>query len=258
MEEGRRTRRPALSRDRGAPACARRPATARRTSPRRSAFSLIEVLIALALLLAIAALVVPTLAGAGRESAIRDVREQLSAATMVARAEARRRGAVVELTVVDRALHVRVVERGAARTVDDLGPVPDVLEFDFASLASSDGAASDLDTAEPSDPGASPTPGVPRPVVLARFWPDGHAEIVQPWAIIQVRDAYVLRPRINAWTGVLTFEERGLDAGREPADEETRDDALDAPLPADMPASDMAPSREPAPETPRTRARGGA
>lgn len=248
MEEGRRTRRPALSRDGDAPACARRPAPARRVISRRRAFSLIEVLIALALLLAIAALVLPTLAGAGRESAIRDVREQLSAATMVARAEARRRGAVVELAVVDRALHVRVVERGAARTVDDLGPVPDVLDFDLASLASGDGAASDLDADDLSEPGTSPTPGVPRPVVLARFWPDGHAEIVQPWAI-QVRDAYVLRPRINAWTGVLTFEERSLDADREP-----EDDALDEPLPPDMPALDMPPPGE----SPRDPARGGA
>lgn len=235
---------------------ARRPATPVPSPARRRGFSLIEVLIALALLLAIAALVLPTLAGAGRESAIRDVREQLSAATMVARAEARRRGAVVELAVMDRALHVRIVERGIARTVDDLGPVPDVLDFDLASLGAGDGVASDLDADELTDPVTTSASGGPRPVVLARFWPDGHAEIVHPWAI-QVRDAYVLRPRINAWTGVLTFEERSLDADREPADEDTPDDALDTPLPTDSPASDMPPSREPASDTPRTRARGG-
>ncbi|MDX2132581.1 MAG: hypothetical protein SFY69_11075 [Planctomycetota bacterium] len=218
--------------------------TPRRATPRR-AFTLLEVIIVILLLLAMGALILPTLVSAGRESAIRDVREQLAAGVLVARAEARLRGVVTELSVDERRLVVWAHGQGGARPAEDLGEVPDILQFDLPAPDESSLDASE----EATDPDAPA-----RAYVLVRFWPDGVGELVEPWAL-DVAGAYVLRPRLNAWTGALEYDELPAGDGDEAAltdDEETPEPAADEP-PAERPARD-APSAD-APKAPVEKAR---
>src|SRR5438552_3063359 len=78
-------------------AVGRIPLMGRRHGRRHAAFSLIEVLVALSLVILLAALVLPAMRGFSDAAVFRETCDQFSSAVSVCRSEAQRRGTTMEL-----------------------------------------------------------------------------------------------------------------------------------------------------------------
>lgn len=150
-------------------------------APQRRAFTIAELLIALALILALGALVLPNLSGYSADSAFTDACERLKAAGAFARARAIERGEAVELIArtgsdgVTRILARSLGSTGAIESDGSIQPAPALL---LAELPTSIRFGADPSSIPESSPPPDPDPKdqADNPVVLlVLFMPDGTA-----------------------------------------------------------------------------------
>jgi prepilin-type N-terminal cleavage/methylation domain-containing protein len=188
------------------------------------AFSLIEVMIVLAVLMLVTALVMPALHGTSESVEFKETCEQLSSAVSVCRSEAQRRGAPMEIvTRKESDGRVALVSRPATLnptatvTLPKGGQVLLVLPHGYC-IDRDSGAAS---TTEPEHPSGSagdesdgsevPAPpseteddGTPKPLVV--FWASGGAS-AGSGLYLHGRGGRVVGAEINSFTGLLKLEQ---------------------------------------------------
>lgn len=198
------------------------PARAGRRSGRRGAaraFTLIEVVIALGLVLLLAGLALPTLIGLTSGAALREGESCVESVAAICRAEAMRRGQVIELAARENADGVTVLlgRRADSAPVSGAGDAPD------GDAAASDpwpaflveelprGCAVIEDVAErestgraedggPAAPGGSATPR--KAVLIAAFLPSG-AAAVKGATKLHAKDRREASIGVNGWTGAV-------------------------------------------------------
>lgn len=188
--------------------------------PRR-AFSLIEVMIALAVLVLLGALVLPSLHGMSDSVELKETCDQLSSAVSVCRSEAQRRGTPMEL-VAKKGTDGRVTLLGRPATIEDTsreqqtrtGQVLMVLpqgysiDHDSGAAAASSGASESAPAAEDSDvPDEAPVPAAPADQdpsgkSLVVFWASGGTS-KGSGLFLHTRDGRVMGAEINSFTGML-------------------------------------------------------
>lgn len=200
----------------------------RREGVRARGFSLLEVLIALALLLALVGLAWPTISAAGGSGAAREAEGLLAAAALRAKAEASLRGQVMELWAEGDGGRTLMVRQAPARKADDAGAAPQsargpgvrvgVLPVAVLVGGETGIAASTVD--ESQTQGVPPGEGG---ALLAVFWPGGLSELHGSWSMHA--GAYERRAGMNPWTGAMTFEDAPakIAAGEESPDKESTD-----------------------------------
>lgn len=183
---------------------------------RRSAFTLLEVMVAIALTLLIASLVFAVTASAVRETAVREAVGQTSAAMGLARAEAQRRGRVVE--VLARPADGAPDQWELATLVWDQAQVagqanprevaqPDKVQVDAIELprgirvrvAQPPETADGESTAEGRE---AVEPGVDPALVLAVFLPDGSGSMLERELV--GAEGPPVRLVMNRWTGEVS------------------------------------------------------
>lgn len=120
----------------------------------RRAFSLIEVVIAIAILLAIAALVLPSMLERTRGRAEREAVEITKAACSRAGSESQRRGVPILLVAVAETDHVRLVGSRVETGDDEAGVVRELFSIDLPA-----GMAVTTPGAKAPGPAAQPTGG---------------------------------------------------------------------------------------------------
>jgi type II secretory pathway pseudopilin PulG len=152
---------------------------------RRGAFSLVEVVIALAILVAIASLVLPSLVARTSGRAEREAIEMTRAACSRASSESQRAGVPVLLAAVSGRDHVRLVGSRVERGDDETGVVRELFSIDLPAGmtiampgaldgggATSPGAMKPTRTSDAAgDEGGMPVPGAR--VTLTLAFPDG-------------------------------------------------------------------------------------
>jgi type II secretory pathway pseudopilin PulG len=199
----------------------------------RRGLTVLELLLAIGLMLALGALVLPSVFSGLNERAFQSGVDVVQSQMLLARAHARMVGAPVELLYDDEP--PRVAARLFQQTPGDipanwaLRPLPDGLRI----------------TADDAD---ARTQG---PVRLAVFMPDGSAVLARP---VRVADDHGRRGRLSLspWTGMPDFErgagepEQELQTQPEPEPEPEPDFE---PEPEPEPEPELEPEREPEPET---------
>jgi type II secretory pathway pseudopilin PulG len=187
------------------------------------AFSLAEVLVALAVLIVLGALVLPTLHGLSDTAEFRETCDQLSSAVSVCRSEAQRRGTPMELvTRKESDGRVALVGRPARLDESSKNPreenegrggqvllvLPQGYSIDHESgpaEPSSESAAADAKASEPSVAAALLDEEIAaRPLVV--FWASGAAS-KGPGLYLHTRDGRVMGAEINSFTGALRLEQ---------------------------------------------------
>lgn len=180
----------------------------RREGTAARGFSVLEVLIALALVMALAALAWPTIGAAGGLGAAREAEGMLAAAALRAKAEASLRGEVMELWAEGDGGRTLMVRQAPARQTDESGsgakvgrgpgvkvgvlPVAVFAGGEVDGAARPDGEASD-EAVPLGEDGA----------LLAVFWPGGVSELHGAWSMRS--GGHERRAGMNPWTGAMTF-----------------------------------------------------
>ncbi|GJQ30302.1 MAG: hypothetical protein HBSAPP03_21860 [Phycisphaerae bacterium] len=199
--------------------------------------TILEILIALALLLALAGLAWPTLGSLGTRGALREAEGILAGAALRVRAEAQTRGRVMELwaggpagrELIMREAKVASTEEGSGIAApvprgDRIGMLPASVRVEGAPPSS----AAPVDGAGTGDEGSDP-----RGVRMLVCWPVGISEMSGAWSVHAGEGRRV--PRVNGWTGAMTFEDVREDAEgdeggeRNPSPEGSTDDEGRAP-----------------------------
>ena len=191
------------------------PARPGNRSPR--AFTLVELMVALALAVALAAVVVPVSLSWLPAAALDEAPARIESALALARAEAQRRGVVIEVVAVrtDRGItEIRARDLTTEEAEDDEasaaadGPLNETLlaELPEGTTLRRVGSEDDGSDAPGLEAGADPTPEpAPLEMVLAIALPDGRI-VVETGSELRVigADARWAALAINGWTGVVT------------------------------------------------------
>jgi Tfp pilus assembly protein FimT len=188
---------------------------------KKRAFSLLEMLVVLGLLILLAALVVPTLAGFSESAEFRETCDQLSSAVSVCRSEAQRRGTPMEL-VARKESDGRVSIVGRPARLDDntkesggsTGQVLLVLpqgysiDHDSGTSVESSGSPTASDNSD-SQPGETRTAAAaseddgPKPLIV--FWANGGAS-KGSGLYLHGKGGRVVGAEINSFTGMLRLD----------------------------------------------------
>jgi len=181
------------------------------------AFSLVEVLVALAVLILLGALVLPTLHGLSDTAEFRETCDQLSSAVSVCRSEAQRRGTPMEL-VARKESDGRVSLVGRPARLDEsskekphsgqvLLVLPQGYSINHESAAPEQPDLS-VGTSENDAPAgiaaSTQEDAVPKPLVV--FWASG-ATAKGSGLYLHTRDGRVMGAEINSFTGALRLEQ---------------------------------------------------
>lgn len=196
------------------------------------AFSLAEVMVALAVLILLGALVLPTLHGLSDTTEFRETCDQLSSAVSVCRSEAQRRGTAMEL-VARKESDGRVALVGRPARLDEgakdskdsknstdnegrggqvLLVLPQGYSIDHESgpVEPTDTASTDAQDSAPSVAAALLDEEIsPKPLVV--FWASGAAS-KGPGLYLHTRDGRVMGAEINSFTGALRLEQLASDS----------------------------------------------
>jgi prepilin-type N-terminal cleavage/methylation domain-containing protein len=232
-----------------------------RPAPPR-AFTLLEVAVALALLLLIGALAVPSLSGLARARGGDAARARLDAALAVAAATSRARGEALVLRAVGSRLELVRPTRGAPGPEGSLADPRDPAPGDAAPKPAADDGVPErvlerwdlpvgvrverrvaADGGEPG-PAAEPLPTSP-PLVLAICLPTGESRAGVAWRLVLADTAQ--EATLLGWSARWDWQDErafGESAPASPPDEPTPDEpAPDAPAPVEA-ASDEPPARD--------------
>lgn len=208
----------------------------------RRAFSLIEVMIALAVLVLLGALVLPSLHGMSDSVEFKETCDQLSSAVSVCRSEAQRRGTPMEL-VARKGTDGRVTLLGRPATIEDTsreqqtrtGQVLMVLppgysiDHDSGAAGASDAASDSAPAAEDSDvPEEAAAPAAPADQdtsgkSLVVFWASGGTS-KGGGLFLHTRDGRVMGAEINSFTGMLRLSPIASDSSDESGKTATKKD----------------------------------
>jgi prepilin-type N-terminal cleavage/methylation domain-containing protein len=183
-----------------------------RMNPR--AFSLLELLVVLAVLVAVSGIALPSLLGRLEGTRLDTALTQFGAAVVTVRMQAQERGEAVELLCVGRGSNQEIAARSFRPRTDEpeseselplrsMGLLPEGLAFSLALPGVEDESRD-----EPVDPD-------PRPLRLAVFTPDGSVFAPQPVYLMHGDRTFEIV--FNTWTG--GFRHRELE-GDEHADQE--------------------------------------
>jgi type II secretory pathway pseudopilin PulG len=193
------------------------------------AFTLLELLIVIVLLISIGAIITPFTIGGMDRSAFDDAQRHYEGAVMMARAEAQRRGVVLELVARSDSggstLCTREVEQqsrgeqgadgGAEQSRASVGVGENELLAFSAGISVSDvdptlKTEPDQGQQDPAMPdgtgsnvsGTGPASSPSGEIVLGLFFPDGQIEPAAPRFLVGAADR-VARMEINRWTGAV-------------------------------------------------------
>src|SRR5262245_41465311 len=202
---------------------------------RAHAFTLLEVIITIALLLVLSAIALPIAMSFERRAAFRETMEHVGAGVAMARAEAQRRGVALELFAEPRqgrtVLAVRRLAAGAPAETDSEHDTKDAGEV-IVEMAEGYGLSR-------SRPGGAVVVGetataAPTLFVMAVFWPNGAADIGGVFYVTGDAER-AAEVHINAWSGGATVQEIELVEPRDQAAAGNRDGQAAAGAPAGIP-----------------------
>lgn len=183
----------------------------------RRAFSVVELLVVLALLTALVSLAMPALLGRVGGAAMEAAARQVGAAVDAARSEAHRTGRPVRLEGrrdPGGEVLLWIVPSGDAASEEETDAAPSEGEM-WGALPERVRLSASPELSEEEPATGPPEVG---PVIVGTFLPDGNIAAAGP--LFVVGDAGSLRVRINGWTGAVTFEEAGGDEAGASADED--------------------------------------
>lgn len=205
----------------------------RRVRHSTAGFTLIELLIALAVLILIAALVLPSLGSVSDSTKFRSACDQLSSAVSVCRAEARRTGKAVAVGVRKvedgrQALVSVGVEAESAERGSSGGPRGNVLMYmpSGFSVGTAEVPAENAEATEkvmdnavasttlPVDGEASGSAETPTRNLII-FWAGGGATVQAP-IVVRGPGGRQAGAKVNSWTGALSIQPEAEDAAAEP------------------------------------------
>jgi prepilin-type N-terminal cleavage/methylation domain-containing protein len=217
----------------------------------RRAFSLVEVMIALAVVVLLGALVMPSLRGMSDSVELKETCEQLSSAVSVCRSEAQRRGTPMEL-VARKGSDGRVALVGRPAKFEDTsreqqtrtGQVLMVLphgysiDHDSGSAAASASDATTADSAQQVEDDPAPAADEssdeedPSAAPLIVFWASGGAS-KGSGLYLHTRDGRVMGAEINSFTGMLRLEPVAHDTPDDKAAQDSKQDGKPCQAPPD-------------------------
>ncbi len=194
----------------------------------RQGFSLIEVMIALAVVIVLAALVFPMFSGFSESVEFKETCDQLSSAVSVCRSEAQRRGTPMELvtrkesdgrvSIVGQPAKFDKSKESGNKAGSKGGQVLMVLpqgysidhESGMAGSTDAPASTSSDETGDDAAPAIAPTPdtdeddSTPKPLVV--FWASGGASKC-PGLFLHGRGGRLAGAEINSFTGLLRLEQ---------------------------------------------------
>ncbi len=210
---------------------------------RRGGFTLLELIVVIALLVALSGLALPGLLARVAGSTRGAVETRMAAAAMLCRAEAQRRSVSLELAAREAGGQTVVVSRHVALDEDGAPATEEVLLELPGGYSITETNPSDT-SATKAGAGNKEAPAVPsgEGLVLAVFLPDGSAAV--PGDRFLVVDETVLQFHIARWMGELTLiepvaaQDSGFpeDDGGPPQDPATDEGEFEPEEPSSAPA----------------------